>query len=214
MWSRESQIDYVRAMLQQSIDLKQQVMESQADIIVDMAAKMEQTLRHGGKVLFCGNGGSAADAQHLSAELLIRLRPHINRGGLAALSLATDSSSMTACGNDYTFDAYYERMVLTLGRPGDLLVGISTSGRSPNVVRALQAARTIEVGTLGLLGASGGPALATCDLALVVPSTTTGRIQEVHIAAGHAILELVEEMLLENRHSAQEEKTCRPEGTW
>src|SRR6185295_6506894 len=108
-----------------------------------------------------------------------------------------DMSSITACGNDYSFEAYYERLVRALGKSGDILIGITTSGRSPNVVRALRAAREGGLTTIGLLGDEGGPALAECHLALVVPSKITGRIQESHITIGHAMLELVEESLLE-----------------
>ena len=103
---------------------------------------------------------------------------------------------MTACGNDYSFEVYFERMTRALGRPGDVLIGITTSGRSPNVIKAMQAARQIGMTSLGLLGGTGGPALAECDLALVVPSTETGRIQEGHIAIGHALMELIEDGLI------------------
>ena len=191
-------VSRTRSLLEASIALKQQVMETQVDVIVRIAEAIYQSLRQGGKVLLCGNGGSAADAQHLAAELLVRLRPHVNREGIPALTLATDTSSLTACGNDYGFEVYYERMTRTLGRPGDVLVGITTSGRSPNVVRALRAARERGMVTIGLLGGDGGPALIECDLALVVPSTVTGRIQETHISVGHALVELVEDLLLEH----------------
>lgn len=191
-------VQYVRLLMQASIDLKQQVMETQAETVVAMASRLSDALQQGGTLLLCGNGGSAADAQHLAAEMLIRLRPHLNRRGLPALTLATDTSSMTACGNDYDFAVYYGRMVRTLARPGDVLLGISTSGKSPNVVQALQVAQDMGITTLGLLGGDGGAALAVCDLALIVPSTITGRIQEVHITVGHAIMELIEETLLAN----------------
>jgi len=188
----------VRSLFQASIALKRKVMETQADIIVRMAEAIYQSLRQGGKILLCGNGGSAADAQHLAAELLVRLRPDVNREGVPAFALAMDTSSLTACGNDYSFEAYYERMTRTLGKPGDVLIGITTSGRSPNVVRALRAAREKEMVTIGLLAGDGGPALTESDIALVVPSTVTGRVQEAHIAAGHALMQLVEDLLLEH----------------
>lgn len=196
----EARLEHIRLLFQESITLKQQVLETLGDTIVAMANHIGQSLQHGGKLLLCGNGGSAADAQHLAAELLIRLRPHVDRDGVPALALATDTSSLTACGNDYTFETYYARMVRTLGKPGDVLLGISTSGKSPNVVHALHTAHEMELITLGLLGGDGGPALVACDCALVVPSTVTGRIQEVHITAGHAIMEIVEEMLLDRGH--------------
>ena len=118
------------------------------------------------------------------------------RPGLPAIALALDSSAMTACANDYSFEAYFARMTRALGRPGDVLIGITTSGRSPNVLRALDAAREMGMVTIGLLGGDGGPALPRCDLALVVPDRETGRVQESHITAGHAIMELIEEILL------------------
>lgn len=187
----------VRTLFEASIALKQQVMERQAGTIVRMAEAICQSLRGGGKVLLCGNGGSAADAQHLAGELLVRLRPHVNRQGIPALALAMDTSSLTACGNDYSFEVYYERITHVLGKPGDVLIGISTSGKSPNVVRALRAARERGMVTVGFLGGDGAPALDECDLALVVPSTVTGRIQETHITVGHALMELVEDLLLD-----------------
>lgn len=188
--------DQVRDLLRRSIAVKQQLVESHAERVVEIAEACAAALARGGKLMLCGNGGSAADAQHLAAELLIRLRSQVNRDGLPALALATDSSSLTACGNDYDFESYYARMAETLGRPGDVLIGITTSGRSPNVVRALNVARRKGITTIGLLGGDGGPALAECDLALVVPSGETGRIQEAHIAIGHAVMELIEDRLI------------------
>lgn len=188
--------DMVRSLLQRSIDLKAKLIENHAERIVAMADICIDSLSNGGKLLLCGNGGSAADAQHLAAELLIRLRPDVNRDGVPAIALTLDPSSMTACGNDYSFEVYFERMTRALGRPGDVLIGITTSGRSPNVIKALQAAQQIGMKTLGFLGGNGGEALARCDLALVVPSTETGRVQEGHISIGHAMMELIEDGLL------------------
>ena len=187
-----------RAMLSESIEVKRQVMEGHTGTLVEMADVIVRSIEQGGKVLSCGNGGSAADAQHLAAELLVRLRPDVNRQGLPAIALAMDSSSMTATGNDYSFEAHYERMTRALGKPGDVLIGITTSGRSSNVVRALHAARETGIVSIGLLGGDGGAALAECDLALVVPSTVTGRIQESHTAVIHVVMELVEDILLES----------------
>ena len=191
-------VSHTRALFQDSIDLKQRVIEGQTEVIVNIAQIIFDSLQRGGKVLLCGNGGSAADAQHLAAELLIRLRPNVNRNAIPALALAADISSLTACGNDYSFEIYYERMIYALGNPGDVLIGISTSGKSSNVLRALRAAREKGMKTIGLLGNDGGPALSECDLALVVPSSVTGRIQEIHITVGHAVMELVEDLLLES----------------
>ncbi len=192
-----SPADRTRALFQQSIEVKTAILEGDHIAnLVRMSEVIADAIAAGGKLLFCGNGGSAADAQHLAAELLVRLRPHVNRDGIPALALAMDSSTMTACGNDYSFDALYERMVNTLGNKGDVLLGITTSGKSPNVIRALKAAKAKGMHAMGFLGCGGGPALADCDLAFVAPSTATGRIQEAHITAGHALMELVEDRLL------------------
>lgn len=192
-------VERVRQLFDRSIRVKQDVVSQHAETIVAIALEVTASLDRGGKLLLCGNGGSAADAQHLAAELLVRLRPHINRQAIPALSLATDMSSITACANDYEYDAYFERMVGALGRPGDVLLGITTSGKSASVVRALRAAREGGLRTIGLLGGTGQPALAECDLALVVPSDETGRIQEAHITIGHAVMELIEDSLREER---------------
>lgn len=192
-----SPLENVRALFRESVELKQSLLAGEhLTVLVQMSEQIADAIAAGGKLLFCGNGGSAADAQHLAAELLVRLRPHVNRQGIPALALAMESSTMTACGNDYSFDALYERMVDTLGNRGDVLLGITTSGKSPNVIRALRAARARGMLAMGFLGGDGGPALPECDLAFVVPSKSTGRIQESHITAGHALMELVEDRLL------------------
>ena len=185
----------VRDLLRRSIAVKEQLIARHADQVVAMADICIESLSKGCKLLLCGNGGSAADAQHIAAEMLVRLSADRDRDGLAAIALALDPSSMTACANDYAFDAYFARMTRALGRPGDVLIGISTSGRSPNIIKALQAARQNGMASLGLLGGDGGPALAECDLALVVPSSETGRVQESHITIGHALVELIEDGL-------------------
>ena len=156
----------------------------------------EQSLRGGGKLMFCGNGGSAADSQHLATEMLIRLRPNTERASIPALALTLDPAMLTACGNDYGYDRVFERPLRGLGRRGDVLFGITTSGRSANVIKGLEAAREMGIVTVGLLGGSGEPALSLCDHALLVPDTETARIQECHIALGHAVLELLEDRLL------------------
>ena len=190
--------DRIRRLIEDSIAVKRLVLDGQVDQVVAVARVLFDSLASGGKVMLCGNGGSAADAQHLAAELLVRLRPHINRSGVPALALAVDTSSLTACGNDYGFDVFYERLVQTLGKPGDVLIGISTSGKSPNVVRALRAARAMKIRTVGLLGGDGGEARSECDLCVVVPSSVAGRIQEAHITIGHALMECVEDLLLDS----------------
>jgi len=194
--ARRTAGEQVRELLRRSIALKERLIADHAGRVIEIAELCATAIAGGNKLMLCGNGGSAADAQHLAAELLIRLRSNVDRPGLPALALATDSSSLTACGNDYDFETYYARMAETLGQPGDVLIGITTSGRSPNIVRALQAARAKGLKTVGLLGGDGGAALPHCDLALVVPSSETGRIQEAHIAIGHAIIELIEDRLI------------------
>lgn len=150
-------------------------------------------LRRGGKLMLCGNGGSAADSQHIAAELTGRF---VNdRRPLAALALSTDSSALTSIANDYSFDEVFSRQVLGLGVRGDCLLAISTSGNSRNVRRAADAARSIGIEVVGLLGGDGGALRALCDVAVVVPSRTTARIQEAHTFIGHTICSLVEEAL-------------------
>ena len=186
----------IQALFDRSIEVKQRTRDEHLEILPVMAGLCADAVAKGGKILLCGNGGSAADAQHLAAELLIRLRPDINRGGISAIPLALDSSSMTACANDYSFDRVFARMVESLGRPGDVLLAITTSGKSANILRTLETARAMKIATLGFLGGDGGPARALCDRAFIVPSRETGRIQEVHITAGHALMELIEDDLL------------------
>src|SRR5262245_46689165 len=164
---------FIRDALTESIATKRALCEEGADVIAAIAARFADTLAEGKKLLFCGNGGSAADAQHLAAELLVRLRPNVNRQPLPAIALTLDVSTITARSDDYVYEALYERMVQALGNQGDVLVGITTSGKSENILRALKRARELGIHTVGLLGAGGGPALELCDLALVVPSATT-----------------------------------------
>lgn len=157
------------------------------------ADRISDALRAGGKVMFCGNGGSAADSQHLASEFTGRF---VNeRRPLAALALSTDSSALTCIANDYAFDQVFERPLRGLGRRGDVLVAISTSGRSPNVQRAVLAAREMGITVIGLLGRDGGSIRAASDVAIVVPSPTTARIQEAHIFIGHTLCALVEAKL-------------------
>src|ERR1700733_12468123 len=147
------------------------------------AEAITQALIKGNKLLLCGNGGSAADSQHLAAEFTGRF---VNdRKPLAALALSTDTSALTCIANDYSFDEVFARQVLGLGRRGDCLLAISTSGNSRNVIRATEVARSIGIHTIGLLGRDGGRLRGMCDLAILVPSTTTARIQEAHIFIGH-----------------------------
>jgi D-sedoheptulose 7-phosphate isomerase len=184
------------AMMTKSADLKRRIATELAGTVIKVVDACEVSLRGGGKLMFCGNGGSAADSQHLATEMLIRLRGSHERPSIAALALTLDPAMLTACGNDYGYDRVFERPLRGLGRTGDVLFGITTSGRSGNVIKALEAAREMGIVTVGMLGGSGEPALGLCDMALLVPDTETARIQECHIALGHAVLELLEDRIV------------------
>ena len=149
------------------------------------------TLKAGGKILLCGNGGSAADAQHIAAELTGRYKTE--RGALAGIALTTDTSALTAIGNDYGYEFVFSRQLEALGREGDLLIAISTSGNSGNVIKALELARKIGIKTIGLSGRTGGAMNELCELNLVVPSNDTPRIQEMHIMIGHIICQAIDD---------------------
>ena len=177
----------------ESISLKQQFAATQGDAVVAAAQTLAEVLQNGGKILLFGNGGSAADAQHLAAELVNRLQ--VERPPLAALALTTDTSILTAVANDYDFVQVFAKQVRALGRPGDLALGLSTSGNSPNVVEGLKAARELGLKTLALSGRDGGPVAAAAELALIVSSWNTPRIQEVHITIGHVLCDLVDFIL-------------------
>lgn len=163
------------------------------DAITRVAIACIEALRQGNKILFAGNGGSAADAQHLAAELISRF--HYDRPGLPAFSLSTDTSVLTAIGNDYGYEHLFARQIEAVGNMGDVFFGISTSGRSPNILKALQTARGKGLLTIGLTGHSGGQMPELCDHCLRVPSDSTPRIQEGHIAMGHSICQLIESQL-------------------
>ncbi len=153
----------------------------------------------GGKIFLCGNGGSAADAQHLAAEFLIRLRPNVNRSPIPAISLAMDTSTLTACGNDYDFKYIFSRNLKALGnKKKDVLIAISTSGNSRNIIEVLKAAKKKEITSIGFFGKTGGKAKKYCDMPLNVASNKVARIQESHIFLGHYIFEEVEKLILKN----------------
>ncbi|RME76984.1 MAG: SIS domain-containing protein [Planctomycetota bacterium] len=160
-----------------------------------LATRLAQTLSAGGKVLVCGNGGSAADAQHLATELVVRLRASCERRALAAIALTTDTSLLTACANDYGFERVFARQVEALGRPGDVLVGISTSGSSANVVAAFVQARRQGLATVLFSGATGGTLRELADHAVLVPERDTAHIQEGHLACYHALCYALEQRL-------------------
>ena len=168
-------------------------MAGQSAKIQRIAERYVETLKQGGTLFFAGNGGSAADAQHLATEYVVRY--DAERRPFAALALTTDTSLITAAGNDIGFSEVFARQIRALGRPGDLLVVHSTSGKSENLVRAAEAARQRQLGTVGFLGKGGGKLGPSVDLALVVPSNVTSHIQEIHLAVQHIIVELVEQMM-------------------
>ena len=180
--------------LRESATLKMHVAETQGAIIQAMIECIWESLQQGGKLLICGNGGSAADAQHLATECMVRLEAE--RSPLPAIALTTDTSLLTAAGNDYGFETIFARQVLGLGCPGDVLMAISTSGNSSNVVCAVEEAHRRGLRTLGLLGRDGGRLKDMVHIALVVPSSNTQRIQEVHITIGHILCGTLERRIL------------------
>jgi D-sedoheptulose 7-phosphate isomerase len=158
-----------------------------------VAELCEQALKGGNKILFCGNGGSAADSQHMAAELVSRL--NFNRPGLAAIALTVDTSALTAIGNDYGFETVFSRQIEAVGREGDVLIAISTSGNSPNVLKAIEAARAKSIAVIGKTGKTGGKMANACDIILKMPSTETPKIQECHIMLGHIYCAMIEQSL-------------------
>jgi D-sedoheptulose 7-phosphate isomerase len=183
----------VRATLEASVRAKQAVAAQLAEPIARAGEWVAAAYRAGGKTLLFGNGGSAADAQHIAAEWTGKLGP--DRTALPSLALTANSSDLTAIGNDYGFERVFSRLVEAHGRAGDVAIAISTSGNSPNVIEAVHEARRRGLRTIGLLGKGGGKLAPLVELALVVPSPDTQRIQECHIAIGHAIAELVDRLL-------------------
>ena len=164
-----------------------------AETINKIGQLLARSLAKGGTLFWCGNGGSAADSQHLAAELVGRFKK--DRRALRSIALTTDTSVLTCVANDYSFDDIFARQVEASGRPGDVLIGISTSGNSENVLRAFKAAKEMNMMTIALLGKGGGPAKELADHALVIPSDSTARIQEAHILIGHILCELIEREL-------------------
>ncbi|WP_338762431.1 D-sedoheptulose 7-phosphate isomerase [Bernardetia sp. ABR2-2B] len=188
---------FINTRIQESIATKERILTNEPllENISKAAQAWKITFEKDGKVLFCGNGGSAADAQHISAELSGRF--YKDRKPLFAEALHVNSSYMTAVGNDYGYDIVFERMVQAMGREGDVLVAISTSGNSPNIVKAVEAANQIGMITIGMTGSKGGKLKELCDIILNVPSDDTPRIQESHILVGHILCEWVELALFE-----------------
>lgn len=186
------------SLFKESISVKNACINQGLSPLTRMGDEICKSIQNNGKMMFCGNGGSAADAQHLAAEMLVRLKPMNNREGIPAISLAQDTSTITACGNDFDYNLIYERVLRSLGKKGDCLIGITTSGKSKNIIMAMKAAKELNIKVFGFLGGEGGEALEYCDEAFIVPSNQTGRIQEAHITAGHALMEYIEDNLINN----------------
>lgn len=180
-----------------SIEVKQKLTDpSYLNNLISFSDLLVNSIKKGNKLMLCGNGGSYSDAQHLAAELLVRLRPHINRNPLPAIALALDTSTITACGNDFGYENLFARNIQALGKDGDILICISTSGNSKNVELAAIEAKKKNIYVYGLLGGNGGIISKVCDSFILVPSQNTARIQESHITIGHAIMEYVEDNLI------------------
>jgi D-sedoheptulose 7-phosphate isomerase len=193
-------VQFIDQFVAESLRVKAQFFEENKERIAKTAEVMAHGLRNGRKMLFFGNGGSAADAQHLAAEMVGRFGP--DRSPLAAISLSTDSSILTAVGNDYGFENVFARQIEALGQAGDTAVAISTSGNSPNVLHALDVARSKALFTVGFTGESGGKMLDRAEVLFRVPSRQTPRIQETHILLGHIICELIDRDLFPEAYPA------------
>ena len=185
--------------LTESIRTKERVRAELIPVMEKAVRVLIQALEKGNKIFFFGNGGSAADSQHLAAELVGKMCV-AGRRALPAIALTTDSSNLTALGNDFGFETVFSRQIEALGKPGDVAIGITTSGQSPNVLTAVQTARRMGIQTVGLIGHDGGKLKDLVDVAIVVPSSSTQRIQESHITIGQILCELIEEHFSRPRH--------------
>ncbi|MDH4222947.1 MAG: D-sedoheptulose 7-phosphate isomerase [candidate division Zixibacteria bacterium] len=192
MTKNTKQLLTVRSQIEESIALKEKVKSELSQKIVKLAEILTGCLKKGNKIFLCGNGGSAADAQHIAGELVVRLKPTSRRKALPAIALTVNSSILTAAANDFGFDKIFSRQVEALGKKGDCLLALSTSGESPNVNQAVKTARKMGLKTLALSGKRGGEMHRIADFSIIVPSFETQRIQEVHILIGHIVCDLVE----------------------
>lgn len=183
----------IKDILSESIQVKEELLRSKLSDIVEIAGLMIDCLKNKGKIIIFGNGGSAADSQHLAAELVGRFKKE--RGGLAAIALTTNTSILTAVANDYSYEVVFSRQIEALGAKGDLALGISTSGKAKNVAAGLRQARKMGMKTIALTGGDGGDSVKLADAALIIPSNVTARIQEAHITVGHIFCELIEHEL-------------------
>ncbi|MFC1557763.1 SIS domain-containing protein [candidate division KSB1 bacterium] len=189
--------DKIGSALHESAEIKKKIADECIGDIIKAAKIIVNCFSNGNKVLLCGNGGSAADAQHIAAEFVVRLTSERNRRALPAISLGTDTSIITACSNDYGFESIFLRQVEALGSEGDVLIGITTSGNSPNVINAIQKAKEINMKTIAFLGAGGGKVKGMSDVDIVIPGNHVCRIQEGQSAVGHILCDTVESMMFE-----------------
>jgi D-sedoheptulose 7-phosphate isomerase len=192
MFDRKS---FISVSLKESSEIKMKVLEDCYDDIVKAADLLGRAIKGGKKLMLCGNGGSAADCQHIATEFMVRLSHDVKRKAIGAIALTTDSSNLTAGGNDIGFDNIFERNVEGLGNEGDVLIGISTSGNSKNVINAVNKAKEMGIHTIGFLGKSGGKMKGLCDVTICVPTDNIQRIQESHITIGHILCEIAEREL-------------------
>ncbi len=183
--------------LVESANLKMSIAEQCTEDIIGAAEMIAESLKDGNKVMLCGNGGSAADCQHIAGELVVRLTSERNRKALPAIALTTDTSVITACSNDFGYEYIFSRQVEAHGDEGDVLIGYSTSGNSQNVINAMEKAKEMKVKTIGLLGGEGGKAKGMSDIDIIIPSENVCRIQEGHFTIGHILCDLVEKLLFD-----------------
>jgi D-sedoheptulose 7-phosphate isomerase len=193
MMDRPDRVAKIAALISEDIDAKKRFMRSEPGVIADIVGMIVDGVRSGNKVIVFGNGGSASDSQHIAAELIGRFKKE--RPAIPAISLTANTSSLTALGNDYGYDVVFKRQLEGIAKPGDIAIGISTSGNSQNIYLALEAAKRSGLKTVAMTGRDGGKLLGLADLTLKAPSVNTPRIQEVHITAAHIICELVEDEL-------------------
>tara|TARA_B110000483_G_scaffold82603_1_gene102605 strand:+ start:132 stop:737 length:606 start_codon:yes stop_codon:yes gene_type:complete len=182
--------------IKENIQVKKKILKDNIGQIVKASEICIDSINNGGKLIFCGNGGSASDAHHLATELLIRLRPNVNRKPIAAMSLNLDTTSLTACGNDYNYDLYLARMLEALGKKEDVLISISTSGNSKNILKVIKKANQLKIKTVSFLGKNGGAAKKLSKNNIIIKSNSTARIQEAHICIGHILMELIENSII------------------
>lgn len=189
----------IKKSIEESIRIKNLIIKKETyKVLEEIGDLMVSSIKDGGKIMLCGNGGSAADAQHLTAEFLIRLTSDVNREGIPAISLVQDSSTFTAAINDFDPKELFKRNFITLAKKQDVLLAISTSGNSENIFEALKAAKEMGIKSVGFLGNGGGICLPFCNLSFVVPSDKTARIQEAHIMGGHVLIEYIEAKLIKD----------------